>query len=477
MSTGNETRPQNALGDATVINGFLSLPLGVAQQENLSRIGYLKMTPIQAASLPLILAGHDVLAQAKTGSGKTVAFGLGLIQGLVSADMVHTQALVLCPTRELADQVTAELRLLARAKPNTRVQALVGGRSITAQKQSLIKGAHIVVATPGRALDHLNRASLDLGHVSMLVLDEADRMLEMGFAEDVEAIIGTTPENRQTLLFSATYPDAIALMSERIQNNTRSVSVDATHAVGAIEQSFFETSQDGRDAALLSLYQYFRPSSSLVFCETRKDCERISQFLQANRIESLAIHGDLEQRERDAVLIQFANKSCPVLVATDVAARGLDISNLEAVFNYQPPRDGSTYLHRIGRTGRAGERGRAATLFTSNEERRLASIEEAVGEPCKREVLERLHTDPQFSLNGVMATLELNAGRKQKLRPGDLLGALTGDGQIPGDCIGKITILDQRAFVAIDRRHAREATVFFSEGKVKGRRLRARRLR
>lgn len=475
MSTSTSSLSQS--NTSPVETSFSSLPLDSAQLANLADLGYAKMTPIQAASLPPMLTGRDVLAQAKTGSGKTAAYGVALIHALNGADKPSVEALVLCPTRELVDQVLGELRSLARSRSNTRLLALVGGRPMAAQKQSLAHGAHIVVGTPGRVLDHLNKGALQLDAATTLVLDEADRMLDMGFSDDVDAIIAALPTARQTLLFSATYPDSIASMSKRVQRDPLAVSVDATHSADAIQQAFYETSRDSRSAGLLALYQHFQPESSLVFCKTRKECGALSEFLRENRIECLAIHGDLEQRERDAVLIQFSNKSCPVLVATDVAARGLDIPRLEAVFNYELPHDSAVYLHRIGRTGRAGEVGMAASLFTPEEAWRLDAIAEEVGEPCQRIALKSLSTDSRFVLKGTMATLELNAGRKQKLRPGDLLGALTGEGQIPGDCIGKISIQDTRAFVAIARSHARDATAFFADGKVKGRRLRARRLR
>tara|TARA_R110000823_G_scaffold171736_5_gene304105 strand:- start:11983 stop:13374 length:1392 start_codon:yes stop_codon:yes gene_type:complete len=455
---------------------FSSLAISQAQIDNLRSLEYACMTPIQAASLPEILAGNDLIAQAKTGSGKTAAFGIGLFEQ-INPRFFGTQALVLCPTRELADQVAQELRRLARALPNLKLLSLVGGKPFGPQKDSLAHGAHVVVGTPGRVLDHLQKGNLKLQGLRTLILDEADHMLDMGFADTMEAIVAAVPKKRQTLLFSATYPDAIAAISHKIQNAPVMVSVESVHRPGVIEQIFYEVKAHERNAALLALFQHYRPSSTLVFCNTRKQCAETSKLLQENRIESLAIHGDLEQRERDEVLVQLANNSCPVLVATDVAARGLDIKLLAAVFNYELPKDPKVYVHRIGRTGRAGEQGLAMSLFAETEIRRLAAIEVELSAPCLQDTPMSLDRDPGFALSGSMATLELNAGRKQKLRPGDLLGALTGDAGISGACVGKIDIFDMRSFIAVDRSVAKQVLQFFTEGKVKGRGIRARRLR
>lgn len=455
---------------------FDSLALSAAQLANLETLGYHQMTPIQAQSLPVVLEGRDLIAKAKTGSGKTAAFGIGLLEQ-IKPSFFGAQALVLCPTRELADQVGRELRRLAQAIPNIKLVSLVGGKPIGPQKGSLAHGAHIIVGTPGRVLDHLTKGTLKLNGLRTLVLDEADRMLDMGFSEDMTAIIERAPKERQTLLFSATYPDAIARMSRNIQRDPVTVTVESVHQAEVIKQLFYEVAKGTRDDALLALFEHYQPGSALVFCQTRQQCHEVARSLANRRIESLAIHGDLEQRERDQVLVQFANNSCPVLVATDVAARGLDIKSLAAVINYELPRDPEVYLHRIGRTGRAGASGRALSLFTEAERGRLKSIETYLHEPCIQDVPASLDRQPGYTLNGTMATIELNAGRKQKLRPGDLLGALTGEAQIDGARVGKIDILEQRSFFALDRSVARQALAFLAEGKVKGRQLKARRLR
>ena len=454
---------------------FSELEISEHQLKNLSQLEYNEMTPIQAASLPLILKGKDVIAQAKTGSGKTAAFGIALVERLRAADL-SVQALVLCPTRELADQVGKEVRRLARAKPNVKIVLLCGGKPFGPQKNSLANGAHIVIGTPGRTLDHLTRGSLKLRNITTLVLDEGDRMLDMGFSEDLEQIIKQTPKSRQTLLFSATYPDEIRAMSASIQRAAQEISVDTEHETEVIDQMFYEVEKHQRNNTLLALFEHKRPSSALVFCHTKLQCNEVAKLLNDNRIHALAIHGDFDQRTRDKVLAQFSNQSCPVLVATDVAARGIDIANLPLVINYELPRDPEIYVHRIGRTGRAGNTGSAASIFTNSEQRRIKEIEAYQKEPCICDVYESLDREPNYKLFAPMITIEFNAGRKNKLRPGDILGALTGDAGLAADDVGKIDIFDMASFVAIKTSRQKQVIEHFESGKIKGRTVRARRL-
>ncbi len=334
---------------------FSSLPLSADLLANLDSLGYREMTPIQAQSLPLILQGHDLIAQAKTGSGKTAAFGLALLSPL-NPRYFGCQALVLCPTRELADQVAKEIRRLARAADNIKVLTLCGGVPYGPQVASLEHGAHVVVGTPGRIQEHLRKGTLVLDGLNTLVLDEADRMLDMGFYDSIAEIIGQLPERRQTLLFSATYPDGIEKLAKTFMRDPRQVRVESLHADSQIEQRFFEIDPKQRMDAVVRLLQHFRPQSCVAFCQTRQQCRELADALKAQRISALALHGDLEQRERDQVLTVFANRSCNVLVATDVAARGLDIAALETVINVELARDPEVHIHRIGRSGRAGER-------------------------------------------------------------------------------------------------------------------------
>jgi len=436
--------------------------------KNLASLGYAEMTPIQAHTLPLILSGKDVLAKAKTGSGKTAAFGIGLLAG-VELSSPRVQALVLCPTRELADQVGKELRRLARCTDNLKLLTLCGGVPFGPQLGSLQHGAHVVVGTPGRLLDHLRRGSLDLSSLQTLVLDEADRMLDMGFQEEISALIAATPQKRQTLLFSATYPEEIAALSADIQQQPVTVSVDEAHEEGVIAQLLYEVDQDERNAALARILGHYRPESTLVFCTTRKQCQDVAADLVRRGFSAQAMHGDLEQRERDQVLVRFANKSISVLVATDVAARGLDIKELPAVVNYELSRDPEIHLHRIGRTGRAGEQGLALSLATVQEARRVQAVEGAQGGSIPRGDLAALVSGAGTPPAPPMVTLCIEGGRKTKVRPGDVLGALTGVAGVAGSEVGKIDIFDFHAYVAVMRSSAAQALACLKGNKIKGR--------
>jgi ATP-independent RNA helicase DbpA len=447
---------------------FATLPLKPSLLQNLTSLGYDKMTPIQAHSLPLILAGTDVIAQAKTGSGKTAAFGIGLLSRLVVPNF-GVQGMVLCPTRELADQVSKELRRLARFIDNIKILTLCGGVPFGPQLGSLEHGAHIVVGTPGRMLDHLRRGTLELKSLRMLVLDEADRMLDMGFQDDLKTIIAAAPRNRQTLLFSATYPESIAAMSATVQSQPVTVKVEAVHDSQQIKQLFYLVEREKRTAALAQILGHYRAESTLVFCNTKKECQEVADTLKQRGFSALAIHGDLEQRERDQVLARFANKSVSILVATDVAARGIDIKELSAVINYELTRDPEVHIHRIGRTGRAGEQGLALSLVTDAERRRATAIEDALGETIVRVEVETLTMPSTATHEAPMVTLCIEGGRKNKMRPGDILGALTGEAGIPGSEVGKINIFDFHTFVAIRRPSAKLALERLSANKIKGR--------
>ncbi len=455
---------------------FSALHIKPSMLKNLVSLGYAAMTPIQAHSLPLILSGKDVIAKAKTGSGKTAAFGIGLLTHL-EVSSLRVQALVLCPTRELADQVGKELRRLARFTDNIKVLTLCGGVPFGPQLSSMEHGAHIVVGTPGRLLDHLRRGTLDLSSLQTLVLDEADRMLEMGFQDDISALIAATPKKKQTLLFSATYPETIAAMSATIQREPVEVSVDETHDEGAIDQLLFEVDKEQRTEAVARILSHYRPESTLVFCNTRIECQDLADALGKRGFSALAIHGDLEQRERDQVLIRFANKSVSVLVGTDVAARGLDIKELSAVINYELSRDPEIHIHRIGRTGRAGEQGLALSLVTAHENRRVQAIEAVLGNTIPRGDLESLTNGTGKPLVPTMVTLCIDGGRKNKLRPGDILGALTGEGGITGSEVGKIDVLEFHAYVAIVRSSAEQALACLGRNKIKGRFYKVRAIR
>ncbi|MFQ2125020.1 ATP-dependent RNA helicase DbpA [Aeromonas jandaei] len=453
---------------------FSSLNLSPALLENLTTLGYLQMTPIQAQSLPLVLDGKDLIAKAKTGSGKTAAFGLGLLSCL-DVNRLEVQALVLCPTRELADQVATEIRRLARTLPNVKLVTLCGGTPTAPQSATLSFGAHIAVGTPGRILKHLEQGTLELDSLKTLVLDEADRMLDMGFGEDINRVISHAPRDRQTLLFSATYPEGIAQMSRGVQRNPVEVSVEALHEESAIEQKLYEVPAGQRLDALTWLLSHYQPSSCVVFCNTKRACNDVADHLAAKGFSALALNGDLEQRERDQVLVRFANGSATILVATDVAARGLDIKELGAVINYELTYDPEVHVHRIGRTGRAGQQGLALSLYQPNEAQRVNLIEEYQQAPMPLGDLDAISRVIK-PLAPQMVTLSIDAGRKTKVRAGDILGALTGEGGIAGADVGKIQISEQYSYVAVKQSVAKAALKRLQEGKIKGRSYRARKL-
>jgi ATP-independent RNA helicase DbpA len=455
---------------------FSTLGLDALLLANLESIGYRSMTPVQAQSLPVILQGDDLIAQAETGSGKTAAFGIGLLTGL-DAHRFQVQALVLCPTRELADQVGKEIRRLANYIPNVKLLTLCGGTSFGPQVGSLEHGAHIIVGTPGRILKHLRKATLKLDRLRTLVLDEADRMLDMGFYDDIAEIVAATPARRQTLLFSATYPTAIKQVSASVQTEPVRVSVAATHTQNNIEQVFYELGGAGqRLTALMALLGHYRPESCVIFCNTKQQCQAIADALQEKGLGALALHGDLEQRDRDQVLVQFSNRSCSILVATDVAARGLDIKDLAAVINFELSQDPEVHIHRIGRTGRAGNTGLALSLYAGAESHRVNAIEDYQQSPVNSAGIDTLPSVHAFDVSPPMVTLCINGGRKGKLRPGDILGALTGEAGLAGDRVGKIDIFDQLAYVAVERSVAGKALEQLSTGKIKGRYFKARQL-
>ncbi|MBD9482932.1 ATP-dependent RNA helicase DbpA [Pseudomonas sp. PDM14] len=452
---------------------FASLPLSAAMLANLDALGYAEMTPIQAQSLPVILKGMDLIAQAKTGSGKTAAFGIGLLAPL-NPRFFGCQALVLCPTRELADQVAKELRRLARAADNIKILTLCGGVPFGPQIGSLEHGAHIIVGTPGRVQEHLKKGTLKLDGLNTLVLDEADRMLDMGFYDSIAEILGQTPEKRQTLLFSATYPAGIKQLSAAFMRNPQQVKAEALHDDAQIEQRFYEIAPDQRLDAVLKLLASFRPASCVAFCFTKQQCQEVVDHLTAHGISAAALNGDLEQRDRDQVLAMFANRSLSVLVATDVAARGLDIDALDMVINIELARDAEIHIHRVGRTGRAGAKGMAMSLVAPPEAHRAQAIETLQKAPLSWYPLGGLKAASGEPLQPPMVTLCIAAGRKDKVRPGDILGALTGEAGIPGSQVGKIALFDHQAYVAVERSIAKQALKRLGEGKIKGRSIRVR---
>ncbi|RZI80469.1 MAG: ATP-dependent RNA helicase DbpA, partial [Rubrivivax sp.] len=382
--------------------------------------------------------------------------------------------LVLCPTRELADQVTQEIRRLARFEDNVKILSLCGGTPMRGQIDSLEHGAHIVVGTPGRLMDHLERETLNLSSLNTLVLDEADRMLDMGFFDDIVKVAKQCPKERQTLLFSATYPEGIAKLGQQFLRNPREIKLTQQHDDTKIRQRWYEVADTERLHTVSLLLNHFRPISTLAFCNTKQQCRDLVDVLKAQGFEALALHGDLEQRDRDQVLIQFANRSCSVLVATDVAARGLDIAQLEAVINVDVTPDPEIHVHRIGRTGRADQEGWALSLASMNEMGRVGNIEVAQGRPTEWHPVSELTPASAEPLLPPMITVQILGGRKEKIRPGDVLGALTGEAGFSAAQIGKINVTDFHTYVALERSIARQAVSKLSQGKVKGKKVKAR---
>ena len=441
----------------------------------LADMGITSFTPIQQQALPDVLAGKDLIAQAQTVSGKTLAFAIGLIMQL-NPRYFGCQSLVLCPTRELADQVAKEIRKVARYLENIKVLTLCGGMPFGPQIASLEHGAHVVVGTPGRIMEHLRKGHLDLSGINTLVLDEADRMLDMGFIDSIRDIVALTPKQRQTLLFSATYGDNIASISEEFQRQPRFVKIEVEEATRPnIDQYFVRANNSEKPQRLLDTLAHFEPNQVIVFCNTKAECDEVAEWLTDHSVSALAIHGDFEQKQRDQVLVRFSNKSCSVLVATDVAARGIDVKEIDLIINYDTTRDIDVHTHRIGRTGRAGAEGIAVSFITDREDYKLSDI--AARFAIEPEFLSLGTCPGNFELKPEVVTIAFDAGKKNKLRAGDILGALTAGLGLEKSAVGKIDIFDFQAYVAIEERHARQVVKALSTKKIKGRTIRSRILR
>lgn len=439
-------------------------------------MGFQSFTPVQEQTLPPILEKKDILAQAQTGSGKTLAFAIGILLK-INPRFFAPQALVICPTRELADQVSKEIRKVARFTENIKVLTLCGGMPFGPQIGSLEHGAHIVVGTPGRLQEHVRKGTLQLDKLETLVLDEADRMLDMGFIDSIRDLVNQTPKNRQTLLFSATYPETISEISDEFQKTPAKIVIETTEeSKPDIKQLFIQANKDNKNALLLAALRAQQPTQAIVFCNTKAECQQVVDFLDFHKVSAKAIHGDLEQRERDQVLVQFANTSCRILVATDVAARGIDVKQVDTVINYDTTRDIDVHTHRIGRTGRAGSKGIAINLVTEREDYKVKDIEERFAITAEFLNLDD-EIDEDFRLLPTMTTIAFDAGRKDKLRPGDIVGALTAGVGLDKDEVGKIDVFDHRAYVAIDNKKAKFVIKELQTKKIKGRTIKVRIIR
>ena len=408
----------------------------------LELLNFTTMTEIQEKAISPILEGKDILAQSKTGSGKTLAFGLPCIIRTNTGNY-KPQTIIITPTRELAEQVAVELRKVAAYKPNLKILTLYGGVPLRAQAESLAKGAHILIGTPGRIQDHLAKETLVLDSIKTLVLDEADRMLDMGFYDEIVKIGSNMPRTKQTLLFSATFPEKIEKLAKALLKQPLTIKVDTIQKSSKIDQIVYETSDKFK--TLIALIQSYKPESLLIFCNTKAEVVALTDALYQRGHSVIDIHGDLDQRERNESVIAFSNGSKRIMVATDVASRGLDIKDIALVINYDLPFDQEVYTHRIGRTGRADATGTAISLYGPKENEKCAYITSK----AQKGQMKDLRVDATFKMVSEYDTLCINGGKKTKLRAGDILGTLCKEIGIDPKSIGKIDISDTKSYVAL----------------------------
>ena len=514
---------------------FEELELNPAILRAVEEMGFEQMSPIQANAIPILLEGKDVVGQAQTGTGKTAAFGIPLLQK-INLKEKHLQAVVLCPTRELAIQVAEEIRKLGNFMHGVKILPVYGGQEIAKQIRSLKSGVQIIIGTPGRVMDHMRRKTVKFDNVSMVILDEADEMLNMGFREDIETILSQVPDERQTVLFSATMPQPILEIAKTYQKDAQVIRVVKKElTVPKIEQFYYEVTQKNKEDVLARLIDMYNPKLSLVFCNTKKKVDELTSALQGRGYFAEGLHGDLKQQQRDRVMHSFRNGKTEILVATDVAARGIDVDDIEAVFNFDIPQDDEYYVHRIGRTGRAGREGRAFTLVAGREiyklkdimrycntkinlrpipsmndvaavkadkildklktiiqneditkmieliEERIneedytsidlaaAFLKMAMGDESSKQ--EEVKTVGDFGDTGAvdgMVRLFINLGKNQKIRPGDILGAIAGETGMPGKLIGSIDMYDKYTFVEVPREYAAAVVQVMQSAKIKG---------
>lgn len=447
------------------MNNFSKLNLAKEFLKNLDSLEFIKMTPIQEKSLPLSLENKDLIAQAKTGSGKTVAFSIPIVNKLNVKDF-KIQSLILAPTRELANQIAENLRKLSRHIHNVKVLTLCGGVPFKPQVVSLFHGAHIIVGTPGRVLKHIKEENIVLSGINTLVLDEADKMLDMGFYDDIMEIIETLPKERQTLLFSATYEKTIEDLATNILKNPSLVKIENEEKT-IINQTFYEVLEEDKASIIPALISSNKAKSILIFCNMKITCDKLADDLYDMGLDVLTLHSDLEQKQRDETIVLFSNKSYPILIATDVASRGLHIDDVDLVINYDLSLDEKIHTHRIGRTARAGKGGLAISLYTTNELDRVELIKDNFAN-IKDDNISNIEDDLSYKIDSNFRTIFINGGKKQKLRAGDILGALTAGIGLQKDDIGKIDILDFCSYVAINKEKIDFVLEKLSKSKIKG---------
>jgi ATP-dependent RNA helicase DbpA len=445
------------------MSSFDTLALRTPLKEALKRLEFTKMTSIQSTALPVILQKKDCIAQAATGSGKTLAFGLGILEH-INPKMFGTQSLILCPTRELAEQVAKVIRSLASEMGNIKVLTLCGGVPMKGQIHSLKHGAHIIVGTPGRVLKLLQMETFDPSPIQSVVLDEADQMIDMGFIEDITTILGFTPPSRQSLLFSATFPESIQTITSEFMKDP--VMIQAEHAVSKPKIEEIAYICNDKLPSIAKILHLHDITNTIIFCNTKVDANALCDDLNRIGIHALTLHGDMEQFDRNEAIIQFRNLSAPILVATDVAGRGIDIEGLDAIINYEVPIQNERYTHRIGRTGRAGKSGVALTLVNHHQYERFMDLKRPIT-PIELPSINNAST-----LITLMRTICIDAGKKEKLRAGDIVGSLINECGLMHEEIGKIDQLDHLSYVAIPRNKAEHIYKIFINRSIKGKKFR-----
>ncbi|MFZ3229523.1 MAG: DEAD/DEAH box helicase [Pseudobdellovibrio sp.] len=439
---------------------FNSLKLSDGILKILDELEFSVMTPVQASSIPILLAGHDLIGQSKTGSGKTAAFVIPILQK-IDVTFKFPQALILCPTRELCDQVLKACLLFSKYIPLLKTLSLAGGQPYPLQADALLGGVHLVVGTPGRTLEHLKNGQLNVSKLKTFILDEADRLLEEGFAEEMKAIIEVLPKQRQTIFFSATFPECMEELSKLYQTNAKRITIqELESSEPMITQFVYAAEKPQKMEALIQILHNHSSMSTLIFCRTKATVDEVGKMLANAKVSSMILHADLKQSERDRATALFRNGSLRILVATDVAARGLDIDTLQLVINVDLPSSPEIYIHRIGRTGRAGRKGLAVSIATEYEVDLVAQIEKATGVAMVRNKFDinsplTLGKDFQKTL---MTTIQIAAGFSKKLKSEEILAMLTfGNDAIAKNNVGKIEIHEQFSYVAIIPNFAEKA--------------------
>jgi len=515
---------------------FEELGLSKEIEKAVKQMGFEEASPIQAQAIPVVMDGKDIIGQAQTGTGKTAAFGIPILEK-IDPEIKKPQAIILCPTRELAIQVAEEIRQLGKYMHGTKVLPIYGGQEIVKQIRSLKMGVQLIIGTPGRVMDHMRRKTIRMDHIHTVVLDEADEMLNMGFREDIETILKGVPEERQTLLFSATMPRAIMEITKEYQKNAKVIRVlNKELTVPSVEQFYYEVKPKNKPEALARLLDVYAPKLSVVFCNTKRQVDTLVEELKGRGYFAAGLHGDLKQTQRDRVMKAFRTGRAEILISTDVAARGIDVDEVEAVFNYDLPQDNEYYVHRIGRTGRAGRVGRSFSFVSGRDIYKLKEIQRY----CKTKVYarkiptlddvantrmesvikdmeqiietENLTTliqaiqnkvddseyttidmaaallkicmggheeqkEPEYSFvdtganEAGMVRLFMNIGKQQKARTGDIVGAIAGEGGIPGKQIGAVDMFDKYSFVDVPREYAANVLRGMQSATIKGKKV------